>query len=309
MASIVKSLRLLGDPTRLRLLLLLGREELSVAELQEILGMGQSRISSHLGQLKRAGLVRDRRSGKNIYYGAAEDVAGDAALGPVLQAAARELPETAEDDSALKLTLKKRRDQARTYFDRIAGRYGRGYCPGRSWEALAHLLLALAPPMVVADLGAGEGMLTQLLARRARKVIAIDSSENMVAYGSEMARQHGFRNIEYRLGDLEMPPVEANTVDVALLSQSLHHAASPARAIKAAHRIVRRGGRIAILDLHSHNHEQVRELYADLWLGFTEGELYRMLEQAGFREVEVSIVARETPPPHFQIVLATGVKS
>jgi len=307
--SIVKSLRLLADSTRLRLLLLLEQEELSVAEIQEILGMGQSRISTHLAQLKHAGLVQDRRAGKNIYYGIAKGRApASTKLHEIVKESAGEIPQAAADQTALKLVLKKRRDRARTYFDQLAGKFGRSYCPGRSWEALANMLFALLPPLTVADLGAGEGTLSQLIAKRAKKVIAVDNSENMVQYGSELAARQGFKNLEYRLGDLEEPPIKAASVDLALLSQALHHAAAPARAIEAAFRILKPGGRIVILDLLAHQFEQARELYADEWLGFTEAELHAFLETAGFRDIEISIVARETERPHFQTVLATALK-
>jgi ArsR family transcriptional regulator len=307
--SIVKSLRLLADSTRLRLLLLLEQEELSVAEIQEILGMGQSRISTHLAQLKHAGLVRDRRAGKNIYYGI-EHTKGSLAekLRDIVKAGAVEIPQSTADQTALKLVLKKRRDKARTYFDQLAGKFGRSHCPGRSWEALANMLFALLPPLTVADLGAGEGTLSQLIAKRAKKVIAVDNSENMVQYGAELAERQGFKNLEYRLGDIEEPPIKAGTVDLALLSQALHHASAPARAIAAAQRILKSGGRIVILDLLAHQFEQARELYADEWLGFTEAELHGFLESAGFRQIETSIVAREPERPHFQTIMATALK-
>jgi ArsR family transcriptional regulator len=170
------------------------------------------------------------------------------------------------------------------------------------------MLFTLVPPMVVADLGAGEGTLAQLLARRARKVIAIDNSEKMVEFGSDLAKKHGFTNLEYRLGEIEDPPIPANSVDLALLSQALHHAASPQRAIAAAHRILKKGGRIAVLDLLAHQFEEARELYADRWLGFSEADLQQFLENAGFREIDVRVVSREAQAPHFQTVLATGVK-
>ena len=306
MASIVKSLRALSDPTRLRLLLLLVEEELTVAELQDILGMGQSRISASLSLLKREDLASDRRVGKNIFYSArAESVA---ALRPILDAARRELPESARDHSALGLALRKRKDKAAEYFNKLAGKFGRTYIPGRSWQALAHALLRLMPPMIIADLGAGEGTLSQLLARSSKKVIAIDNSEKMVEFGASLAREHGFKNLEYRLGDIENPPIEKASVDLALFSQALHHAASPQKAVDAAHRILREGGRIVILDLASHSYEQAKELYAHVWLGFSEIELHRMLKAAGFTKVEVSVVASEKQAPNFQTLLATAFK-
>lgn len=310
MASTINFLKLLADPTRLRLLLLLEQEELSVAELQAILGMGQSRISSHLAQLKRAGVVSDRRAGKNVYYGASAN-GQDSRRGQVVELTrilARELPETARDRTALKLVLRKRQDKAREYFDELAGKFGRSYVPGRSWQALAHALIPLIRPGVIIDLGAGEGTLSQLLAKNARKVIAIDNSPKMVEFGSNLARQHGFKNLEYRLGDIEDPPVAKNSVDLAILSQALHHAIHPERAIAAAHRMLKRGGRLIILDLLSHRFDRARELYADHWLGFSEVQLHQWLEKAGFRDIEVNVVSRENQTPRFQTVFATGLK-
>ena len=306
MVSIVKSLKLLADPTRLRLLLLLREEELSVVEIQEILGMGQSRISSHLAQLKAAKLVRDRRAGKNVYYGYAEEHEGP--FREIIAASAAELPEARQDRAALKLIRLKRQDKARDYFNKLAGKFGRSYCPGRTWKGVAHMLLALAGPIAVADLGAGEGTLSQMLARHAGKVIAVDNSEKMVEFGAALAKEHGFENLEYRLGDLEEPPIEAESVDLALLSQALHHAGNPVRAISAAHRILKPGGRIAILDLLSHQFESARELYADLWLGFSEVQLDEMLREARFRDIDIAVVDREAEAPHLQTVFATAVK-
>lgn len=311
MASTLNFLRLLADPTRLRLLLLLEQEELSVAELQDVMGMGQSRISSHLAQLKRAGVVADRRAGKNVYYGLTENGALDATRTKVtelVRTLARELPETARDRTALKVALRKRQDKARAYFDELAGKFGRSYVPGRSWQALAHTLITLLPAQNVADLGAGEGTLSQLLAKTAKKVIAVDNAPKMVEFGAKLAAQHGFTNLEYRLGDIEDPPIDKGTMDLAILSQALHHAIRPERAVAGAHRILKKGGRLVILDLLNHRFERARELYADTWLGFSEVQLHQLLQENGFGKIEVTVVAREKQSPHFQTVFATGVK-
>jgi ArsR family transcriptional regulator len=273
--------------------------------------MGQSRISSHLAQLKRAGVVEDRRAGKKVYYGLTNGSKLDpqrAKVSELTRLLAREMPETQRDRTALKVALRKRQDKAREYFDQLAGRFGRSYCPGRSWQALAHTMIALLPPLTVADLGAGEGTLSQLLAKKARKVIAIDNAPKMVEFGSALAKKHGFKNLEYRLGDIEDPPIESNSIDLAILSQALHHAIHPERAIAAAHRILTKGGRIVILDLLSHRFEKARDLYADQWLGFSEVQLHQWLEQAGFAALEVTVVSREKETPHFQTVFATGLK-
>jgi len=299
--SVLKSLRLLADPNRLRLLLLLEREELSVAELQEILATGQSRISTHLAQLKQAGLVEDRKQGKNSLYRLK-----DRQMVDLLHAAAGEIAEAAEDARALQLVLDKRRDKVRGYFDELAGKFGRDYVPGRSWKGLAETLLQLMPPMTIGDLGAGEGTFSQLLAQRAAKVIAVDNSAKMVEFGARLALENGIGNLEYRLGDLEAPPIEAESLDLAFFSQSLHHALHPQAAVNAAFRLLKPGGRIVILDLKRHTFEQARELYADTWLGFSEVELRGFLEQAQFRDVQSWIVDREKQTPSLETILAVG---
>jgi ubiquinone/menaquinone biosynthesis C-methylase UbiE len=303
-ASILKSLKLISDPSRVRLLLLLEREELSVAELQEILAMGQSRISTHLSQLKNAGLVEDRKQGKHSLYRVS-----DRRLIDMLHSAQSEIPEAAEDALALQLALEKRRDKVRGYFDELAGKFGRNYVPGRSWKGVAEMLLQLMPPLVIADLGAGEGSFSQLLALRAERVIAVDNSAKMVEYGARLARENGIANVEYRQGDLESPPIEDASIDLAFFSQSLHHALHPERAVAAAARLLKPGGRIVILDLKKHNFEQARELYADTWLGFSEVELRRFLEASGFSEVQSWIVDREAQSPGLETILAMGRKS
>ena len=310
MPSILNILRLLADPSRLRILLLVEREELSVAELQEILGMGQSRISTHLAQLKQAGLVEDRRNGKSILYRLKHGIQsnGFSEMLGVLRQAAAEIPEAEQDSEALRLALRRRQDKMRSYFDELAGKFGRNYVPGRSWQGLAETLLTLMPPMVIADLGAGEGTFSQLLARRSKKVIAVDNSEKMVEYGRELARKHGVKNLEYRKGDLEEVPIRDAAVDLAFFSQALHHAQHPQRAVAEASRILKPGGRIVVLDLLRHSYEEARELYADLWLGFTVVEVTRFLRQAGFKNIETSVVHSEEDAPHFETLLAVGDK-
>jgi ArsR family transcriptional regulator len=196
----------------------------------------------------------------------------------------------------------------RAYFDELAGKFGRHYVPGRSWKGLAETLLALMPPLVIADLGAGEGTFSQLLARRAKNVIAVDNSEKMVEYGAELARKHGVKNLEYRQGDIEDVPIRKASVDLAFFSQSLHHARHPQQAVAEAWRILKPGGRIVVLDLMRHTYEHARDLYADLWLGFTEVEVGRFLRQAGFSKVETSVVHREEETPHLETILAVGEK-
>lgn len=309
MAGFLKALRLLGDESRVRILRLLEREELSVAELQEILGMGQSRISMQLSQLKQAGLVDLRRAGQKSLYHFKAPATAQTVISEALRRSADEIPEALQDDAALRLILQKRKDKLRAYFDELAGRFGRNYVPGRSWQGLAEMLIRLMPPLVIADLGAGEGTLSLMLAQRAECVIAVDNSEKMVEYGADVARRHGVKNLEYRHGDLEELPIGDAEVDLALMHQSLHHALHPNQAIAEAWRILKPGGRVMILDLMKHGFDEARDMYADVWLGFSQVELSALLKSAHFRRIEVTVVHREEEAPHFETVLATGVKS
>ncbi|PWU16737.1 MAG: transcriptional regulator [Verrucomicrobia bacterium] len=309
MSSTLKFLRSLSDPTRLRIVALLERDELSVNELQEITRMGQSRISTHLGLLQDSGLVRSRREGKRTFYGL--NPGADPNAAEVIRLAirgAQELSEHKGDQINLKRILGRRREQAEVFFNQVAGRFDRVYGPGRSWQAFGHLLLRILPPLVVADLGAGEGLLSELLARRCKKVIAVDNSEKIVAFGAAKAKKNQLKNLEFRLGDLQNPPVEPQSADLVVLSQALHHAEQPGVAISAGFKILKPGGQILILDLAKHTFERARELYGDRWLGFAESDLHRWLEEAGFKKIEINVVAREEQPPHFETVLAGGQK-
>ncbi|HEY3706889.1 MAG TPA: metalloregulator ArsR/SmtB family transcription factor [Terracidiphilus sp.] len=346
MPSIVKMLRAAADPNRLRILLLLKQEELSVAELQEILTMGQSTISTHLSQLKQAGLVTDRRVGKNILYSLADaspaqkgrllqsdpetlterngsqplngalgvwasapdDSSSPGFLEQLLAQANVEIAGSAHDHAAMRRVLKKRQDRMRAFFDSMAGRLGRDYVPGKSWKSLAEALLRLMPPQVIADLGAGDGSFSILLAQRAERVIAVDASEKMLEVGRDQAQRNGMENIEFRAGDMEEMPIESGTVDIAFFSQSLHHALHPRQALKEAARILKPGGRVAVLDLARHRFEEARELYADEWLGFSEAELEQMLADAGFKDARVAIVDRDPDAPQFQTLLGIAEK-
>jgi ubiquinone/menaquinone biosynthesis C-methylase UbiE len=271
--------------------------------------LSQPTISNHLAVLRSLGLVAGRKEGQKTYYRLEPSLSPQASR--ILNAAWTLLDgcrEAALDRKSLGLVLRKRRLLAEKHFNKIAGRLSEAGCPGRGWPAVGPLLAQLVPEIVVADLGAGEGWLSQLLAQRAQKVIAVDLSPKMVAFARKELQRKGIQNVEYRLGDLTDPPIEAESVDVAILSQSLHHAPDPPKAIQGAARILRPRGKLLVLDLRRHHYEAARTLYGDLWLGFHEMDVLTWLENAGFHEVSVQLLEPENHPPRFQPMLAIGVK-
>ena len=304
-----ESMRLLSDPTRARIIFLLSRGELSVGELQEILGMRQSRISTHLSLLRKAGLAVDRRDGKNSFYALTESLPAGVQkiLEAAIQATAQD-PLTLADQRALKRLAEKRRRRTEQHFNLVAERLGKNYCPGRSWESIGQMLLLLTPRVKIADLGAGDGTVSRLLARQAEFVHCIDNSPRMVELGRSLAKKEQLKNVDYVLGDIEKVPLADRSVDIALLSQALHHAENPKKALAEAFRILKPGGRLLILDLRAHRFEKAREIYADRWLGFKENDLHDWLDEIGFIRPEVRVVAKETQEPGFETLLGTAVK-
>lgn len=307
MSQTLKILRALGDPTRLRLLALLDAEELSVNELQSITGLGQSRISTHLGLLQETALVTSRRDGKRSLYRLDQSPDNRSSLTLALQAAS-ETSEHTTDQAGLIRILEQRCQVQQVYFNQVAGRFDRQYGPGRSWQAFGQFLLRILPPLDIADLGSGEGLLAELLARRAHKIICIDNNKRIVDFGTRKAKKNGLKNVEFRQGNIESPPIRAESVDLALLSQALHHAEHPEAVLVAAHKILRPGSQIMILDLLEHAQTKVAQHLGDRWPGFSENQLHTWLKKAGFDNIETIEVAREEKPPHFQTLLATGTK-
>jgi ArsR family transcriptional regulator len=311
--------RLLGDEARLRILRLLAGERLNVTELTSILGIAQSGVSRHLGLLKDAGLVEERRDGGFTYFRLSPSIEsrpnGFGPLWPLLQAqfdAASATAEARADDARLEEVRRVRKEN---FEEHGAGADTRQIVPGRSWAAWARALGHLLPPLEIADLGCGDGYLTIEAARFARRVIAVDRSKAALARAKQLAhRRNGSARpaaaapIEWRRGELEKLPVEDASVDVALLSQALHHANSPAKALAEAARIVRPGGRVLVLDLRRHEEHWVVDRLGDRWLGFDDVELARLLKGAGLADVKVSVGARRARDP-FTVLIASATKS
>ncbi len=300
--------RLLGDQARLRLLRVLARERLNVTELTAVLGVAQSGVSRHLGLLKEAGLVAEERAGGFAYYRVAPRDGSEAAdaLWNLLDAHFAIIaagPTGREDEARLQEVLRLRQEN----FEEHSGGEGRQLVPGRSWAAWARALGLLMPPLTVADLGCGEGYLTIEVARWARRVIAVDRSEAVLQSARELAARHGMKNITWKRGEIEALPLPDARVDLALLSQALHHASDPAVALAEASRVLVPGGRALVLDLRRHEQHWVRDRLDDRWLGFEDRALGAAMRKAGFTDVRQQVGARRKGDP-FTVIVACGTK-
>ena len=302
-------LRLLGDEARLRLLRALSREALNVTELTAVLGLAQSGVSRHLRLLREAGLVVEERTGGFAWYRLAPDAAATdsprAALWTWLQAEfAKTTPATKADDARLEEVRRLRKE---SFSEHGGSSDRRQLVPGRSWMAWSRALGLLLPPLEVADLGCGEGYLTLEAAQWARRVVAVDRSAAVLARAQAMAARRKVTNVVWKRGELERLPLADGSVDVALLSQALHHAADPAAALGEAARVLKPGGRLIVLDLAEHDEAWVRSKLGDRWQGFSERRLRELLAGAGFVEVAVRVGARRAADP-FTVLVAAATK-
>ena len=304
--------RLLGDEARLRVLRLLDAERLNVSELTGILGIAQSGVSRHLGLLKDAGLVVEERDGGYTYFRIAPDLRegtnGFGGLWPLLAsqfAAATATAAGRADDARLAEVRRVRQEN----FDAHTGpdTNERQLVPGRSWAAWSRALGHLLPPVRVADLGCGEGYLTIETSRWASKVVAVDSSSTVLRRARELASRRRVTNAVWKIGELEKLPLKDACVDIALMSQALHHAGDPALALVEAVRILVPGGKLLLLDLREHDEEWVRKKLGDRWLGFGEERLKKLLTNAGLEKIKLTVGARRTGDP-FTVLIASGVK-
>jgi SAM-dependent methyltransferase len=301
--------RLLGDEARLRLLrVLAGRYgRLNVTELTTVLGLAQSGVSRHLKLLKEAGLVAEERGGGFSFYRLSPALldGGFGGMWPALQAqfvAAANGPEVRGDDARLQEVIRLRKEN----FD-VHGTDRAQFVPGRSWAAWSRALGLLLPAVDVVDIACGEGYLSVEAARWANKVIGVDRSAEMLKRARALADRRGVSNIAWKRGEIERLPLDDASADVALLSQALHHAGDPARALSEAARVLRPGGKVVVLDLREHDQAWVRDRVGDRWLGFKDEDLRHFLTDAGLDQVTVRIGAR-LPGDPFTVLVACGLK-
>ena len=299
-------LKVFADATRVRLLALLAREELTVAELSAITQLAQPRVSTHLAKLKEAGLVRDRRAGVSAYYRFDEDN-----LDAVQRELWRSLRDGSDDpllrqDAERVASVLANRAADQNWADSVAGDMERHYSPGRTWEALARTALPLLETGDVLDIASGDGVLAELLSPHAKRYVCIDTSTRVVAAAGERLRR--FPNVEVREGDMHALPFKDGSFDLVVLMHALTYSAKPAQAVAEAARVLRRGGRLLLSSLGKHEHKSVVEAYGHVNLGFSEKELRKFAEKAGLDIANAETVTRERRPPHFEVISLTAVK-
>ena len=292
-------LRVLSDPTRVRLLALLEREELTVAELASITNLAQPRVSTHLAKLKEAGLALDRRSGVSAYYRVNDAVApAERALWVALKQGTDD-PLLRQDGERLPEVLASRAADE-NWADSIAGDMERHYSPGRTWEALARSALPLMLPGEVLDIASGDGVLAELVAPHAKRYICLDASARVVSAATERLRRHG--NVEVVEGDMHALPYDAGSFDLVVLMHALTYADKPAKAVAEAARVLRAGGRLLLSSLARHEHQAAVAPYGHVNLGFTERDLRKFADKAGLVIQTCDVVTRERRPPHFEVL-------
>lgn len=293
-------LRLLGEPTRLRLLLLLESEALSVAELTAITGLAQSRISSHLGRLRQADLVSDERVGNATFYRA------DPSRFP---SHTRQLWGTLLDnlddrqvarDTERAAEIVRQRGTRRSWVESVAGRMERQYSPGRTWEATARALIGLLKLGDVLDLASGDGVLAELLAGHAETVNCLDVNPAVIRAGRDRLTDH--TNVHFQQGDMHALPYADASFNQVFLMHALSYTRRASTAISEAARVLRPGGALALATLKRHRHRATVEAFDHVNLGFDAAQLRQWTDQAGLIVDNCDIGSRESRPPYFEVI-------
>jgi len=299
LGSTTALLRLLSDPTRVRLLALLEREELTVAELSAVMRLAQPRVSTHLAKLKEADLVRDRRAGVSAYYRVNTELDGKSAA--LLHSLHANVNDGLLDDDARRLpTVLARRARAEGWADSVAGDMERHYSPGRTWEALARALTGLIEVGDVLDIASGDGVLAELLAPHANSILCLDASERVVVAARKRLKAQ--RNVEVRLGDMHALDVADRRFDLVLLMHALTYSDQPGTVIAEAARTLKPGGRLLATTLARHAHRNTVVPFDHRNLGFRDEELREFARKAGLKVLSCERVTRERRPPHFEVL-------
>jgi SAM-dependent methyltransferase len=306
LGAAVDLLQLIGEPTRVRLMALLAPDEMTVAEIVAVTQLGQSSVSTHLGKLREAGLVRDRKAGASTYYALNEEA---------MPASARKVWDLVRDEVHDSMLLDDRerahrviqgRERASGWPDAFAGKMERHWSPGRTWESLARTMVGLIRLGDVVDVGSGDGTVAHFLGSRARSWTCVDRSERVLKAASE--RLGRSKHTRFVLGDAQALPLRDNSFDVLLMLHVLTQVESPARACSEAARVLRPGGVFVAVTLDMHDHAESTAAYGDVHAGFAPAGLRRMMTRAKLEVSTCDVTSRDARPPHLRVVTAFARK-
>lgn len=298
----VETLNLLGDESRIRLCALLRERELCVTDLVRVTGISQSRVSTHLGRLREAGFVRDRRQGQQSFYGLALDSLPETARA-VLDEAVRSSDPTLDGDQRRLAELEAERRGAAPEF---ADDFERYYSPGRTWQSLSVGLAALLALGDVLDVGSGDGAAASALAPYCRSLTCVDTNTRMIEAARE--RLHKLKHVSARVADVHDLPFAAASFDAVLMFHTLTYAERPAQALAECARVLRPRGRVVVLCLDEHRQPEVTAPYGERHPGFSPAGVKELLTRAGLSVRTAEIACRESKKPHLQVVLAIAEK-
>lgn len=298
--------RLLADSSRQRLLLLLEAHALSAAELTDITGLAQSRVSTHLAKLKQAGLIQPERGEGAALYSARQPEGAAAELWRSLRPKLEDAQTRVDLERAEQVL--RARHSGQTWAESVAGRMERHYSPGRTWETTAHALIGPVRLGQVLDLASGDGVLAELLAPRSDRVTCLDISETVLA--AARRRLAGFANIELKRGDMHaLPFADASTdegYDVVFALHALAYSSQPEKLLSEAARVLKPAGRLVVAALRAHPHAETMRAYDHVNLGFEPEALSALLEGAGLQVESCQVTSQETRPPYFEVITAVA---
>lgn len=297
--------RVLADTSRCRLLLLLESFELSIAELTTITGLTQSRVSTHLARLKRTGLIDGVRiSGTTLYSMSAAD--GSAAeLWQLLRQSLDDVQIRVDRERAEEVVLV--RKQGQTWAESVAGRMEMHYSPGRTWEATARALIGLVELGEVLDVASGDGVLAELIAHRAARLVCVDISPTVVAAARK--RLAAVANVSFEVADMHRLPFPDASFDHVFAMHALNYTRQPETVLSEAARVLRPGGRLIVAALHAHSHEETTRAFDHQNLGIRREQLHALLQRSGLQVEDCRVSSREYRPPYFEVVSAQARKS
>ncbi len=304
--NIAQVFKLLADETRLRLLLLLQGNELTVAELSATLQLAQPRVSTHLAKLKEQRFVLGRKDGVSTYYRL-----NTAYISEKYQNLWNSLIKEGKNDSLVKQDEKRlklvlaERAKNKNWVDSVAGDMERQYSPGRSWEATTRAISYLLDLGDVLDIGSGDGVLAELLHQRAQTYTCVDSSDKVIKEAQK--RLSHANNISYHVADMHQLKL-TDSYDTVFLLHVLTYSKNPQLALEQASLRLKPGGKLLISTLAKHNHNDIVKDFGHINNGFNTMELQQLAQKAGLTDIQVKVTSKENRKPHFEVVTLEAIK-